>query len=55
MKYQIFVNQSKKFDLKFNVLKNVHLLYAHFQIFLVLNAANNSKFIELLIFFVNYK
>ena len=51
MKYRIFVNRKKSFNwikvFKFNVLKNVHLFYAHFQIFLVQKAAKNSKFIKL--------
>jgi len=39
MKYQIFVNWKKSFNwikyFKFNVSKNVHLFYEHFQIFLM--------------------
>ena len=44
----IFKTRAKVF--KYNVPKNIHFSYAHFQIILVQNAANNSEFIELLSF-----
>ena len=51
MKYQIFVNRKKgSIELQISSLMSLKMftfLYAHFQIFLVQNAANNSEFIEL--------